>query len=143
MNELIILSSDARLADLMTKDVLIVTPKNLREFVAKLPRFRHHFREMFTPEFPFLPAQLELMANVLEAAASGLNEAIPMLTTAEVLVAMVQVTGGERFPNSRAEFHDDAVMVSKVIHRNRSALQRFAGTKGVLWTNIEPNPVLE
>jgi hypothetical protein len=119
-----------------------VTPRNLRELVARLPRLRHHFRELLTPEFAFLPAQLELMADVLEAAASNLNEAIPMLTIAEIVVAMEQLTAGhEQISTSRTGFHDGAVMAGMVLEHNRAALQRFAATKGILWSSVEPNPI--
>ncbi|MES2570176.1 MAG: hypothetical protein V4710_09000 [Verrucomicrobiota bacterium] len=141
MEERTVLQGKAGLKHYLTEHALRVNPRDLREVLATLPRLRHRAREVDLSGFPFLPAQLELLSNALEAFASGVNEEIPLSTAAEIVVAIsLLALSLDESPFSNEESNGGPSIVALLLQRHRRALKKFAATKGISWSLLEPEP---
>jgi hypothetical protein len=139
MEEATLLLSEMELIDCLLRNALKVSPRDVRELVAKLPGLRRRFLEIDSPDFPRLRAQLDFLAGALESFASGLNEEIPMLAAAEAAVAMAALCQPlEGFARPELDSHEQGALVAMVLQRHLGAFKKLAQTKGVRWENLEP-----
>lgn len=127
--------------EFITKHAGEINPRKIRELVSRLPAMRAKFREVETPAFPRTPAQLDLLADAVEAFASGINEELPLVAAAEAAFAINYLNRNvDVVPDVIPElgFADDATIAALVLARNEVAFRRFAAAKGVEWENIAP-----
>jgi hypothetical protein len=109
-----------------------VTPREVRELVARLPRLRRSFQDIHNANWPHLAGQLEILGDAVEAFVSGVNEEIPLIAVAEAVVSIRHLWHSlEAGPEMLAQldFTQEATLAGLVLERYRSSFERFAMIK--------------
>src|ERR1700742_1627491 len=99
----------------ITEGARRITPAHLDKLVRLLPKIRLAVTQV--TDFPSLPDQVELMAEIIEDFQAGLNRSIPFTAIAESAFALFYLRkGADIIPDSipRAGLTDDAAIISAV-----------------------------
>ncbi len=118
-----------------------LTLADLVALAGRLPALRERFHGVAGRESPALAEQLELLAQIVEDCAAGVNCPVPDACRREAAFALLYLEKqGDILPDATPEVGlvDDLVLVNAVLCRHGAALR--ASPRGHLW-NWEVTPL--
>jgi uncharacterized membrane protein YkvA (DUF1232 family) len=116
-----------------------VTPAVLAKMMKNLPLWKAEYAQIYAPKQPHLVKQLLFLADAVEDFADGETKELPYVAMAEAIFALVYAHKHiDIIPDSLPAMGrvDDSSIVRAVLIRHQKALERYAVTRGMTWSQV-------
>ena len=131
------------IVDFVHHGASLITPRVVEEVMRQLPMWKIEFTQINAPKYPHLIDQLELLANVVEDFAEGVNKDIPYVVVAESVFAITYAHKKvDIIPDSvpNLGYADDSSIARAVLIQYEKHFTKYAEDQGLDWDKITSKP---